>query len=603
MSAGTNVSYQWDFGDGGLGSGPFVQHTYSTGGAYTLSVTASNSTGSVLVSEMVTILEPANINGVVWYDKDEDGFFGLGKSSNLDPGGAVVTATLQNPPAVISDVRDNQGNYQIFTPQSGTYGVAVSKSMWHATSPNPVTVAMSTAGGVTLNFGMNLDPTAGTGRINGRAWVDSNGSGFPEPEEIPLSGLVVTLRNAGGIVSQSTTDATGWINLASLVPGAYWVDVTAPAGTYPSVQSRMVQVIDGLVANAHAPFLPGGSITGKVSGHNGLGIGGVTLTVLPENLQTTTANDGSYSFTGLIAGDRTLKITPPLNHVTLDGLNDRLVSVTLNNGVVENFSLLRKGRLTVRATQFNNGQVLPVYYMLFELLQNDIVLQLVMTDVNGQAVFDGLVPGTYSARPLNAAVLPGTLVTPAQRTAIVTYDSAATLSFSFTLARSLSLFCRLPGMLPGGFNCLYEVRNSNGNLIDSEALPAANPATTLWNLNPATLEVRLIPDPAVPGQASWPVHSQIVVLGDNTQANVYYPFNPTNLQTISGYAYHDHCAPLGTRANTGTCNETGAASNNNLTVTLFDSAEAVVATTDTGRAVGSTAAISHFPTCPLAATA
>ena len=219
--------------------------------------------------------------------------------------------------------------------------------------------------------------------------------------------------------------------------------------------------------------------------------------------------------------------------------------------------------------------------------------------MNGQAVFDGLAPGTYSARPLAAAVLPGTIVTPAQRTAIVTNDSAATLAFSFSLERSLSLFCRLPGTPPGGFACLYEVRNSGGSLIDSGALSAANPATTLWNLNPATLEVRLIPDPAVPGQASWPTHSQIVVLDSNTQANVYYPFNPANLQTVSGYAYHDSCAPLGTRANTEYCNETGAPSSNNLTVKLFDSAEAVIATTQTGPGSGLNSGYFAFPNLPI----
>ena len=365
VSTGTNVTYQWDTGDGGVGSGPFVQHTFTTGGDYTLSVTASNASGSAMASAMVTVLVPANINGVVWYDKDEDGFFGLGESSYLYPGGAIVTATLQNPPAVINDQRDTQGNYQILTPQSGTYVVEVSRSFWHATSPNPVAVAMSTDGGVTLNFGMNLDPTAGTGRINGRAWADSNGSGSPEPQETPLSGLTVILRNASGIVSQSTTDETGWINLPGVIPGTYWVDVIAPAGYYPPIQTRMVTVNADAVVNAHAPFLPGGSISGQVSGQNGLGIGSVTLTVLPENLQTTTADDGSYSFSGLAAGDRTLKITPPANYVTPDGLNERLAPVTLNSGVVANWSLLRKGRLTVNATQFSNGAGTAIEFDVF----------------------------------------------------------------------------------------------------------------------------------------------------------------------------------------------------------------------------------------------
>ena len=586
VSTGTNVTYSWDFGDSGLGSGAFVTHSYATAGTYTVNITASNNNSSVITETIVTVLEPANINGVIWYDKDEDGFFGLGESSYLYPGGAVVTATLQNPSTVLTDIRDTQGNYQIFTPQAGIYGVEAGRPLWHVTTPDHVPVAVSTDGGVTINFGMNINPSAGTGRINGRAWVDSNASGYPEVSETPLPGLSLTLRNAGGVLLTAMTDAAGWINLPNLAPGTYWVDVNAPTGFYPAAQTRQVTVTAGGVANAHAPFLPGGSLSGQVSGQDGFGIGGITLTLLPDNLQIITAADGSYAFTGLTAGNRTLQITPPTNYVTPDSIEQRVVSVVLNSGSVENWLLWRKGRLTMHATQFNNGAVLPVGNMFFEVLQNGSVINFVMTDMNGQAVVDGLAPGTYSVRAIQAAILPGTMVTPAERTAIVTYDSAATLSFSFSLARSLSMYCLLPGSPPAGFKCLFEVRNSTGSLIANDSLSAANPAVTLWNLNPATLEVRLIPDPSVTGQEAWPIHSQIVVLGDNTTANVYYPFNPNNLQTISGYAFYDRCAPLGTRSNLGNCNEISTPSNNGLGVALLDSAGTVITTTQTGPGIG-----------------
>ena len=321
----------------------------------------------------------------------------------------------------------------------------------------------------------------------------------------------------------------------------------------------------------------------------------MTLTLLPENVQTTSAADGSYSFSGLAGGARTLRLTPPPDFITPDGIQERIVPAALNSAALENWTLLRKGLLTVKATQVSGGQALPVAGMFFELLQNGSVVGFASTDVSGQAVFGGLLPGTYSARPLAAAVLPGTLVYPATRSAIVTTDSAATLNFSFTLARSLSLHCRLPGTPPTGFGCLYEVRNSGGSLIDSGALTAANPATTLWNLNPATLEVRLIPDPALAGQASWPTHSAVVVLGDSTHANVYYPYNPTNAQTISGYAFWDRCAPAGIRANAGTCNETGVGSNNGLTVTLQTAAGVPITSTLTTNGTGYSAGYFAFP--------
>lgn len=581
VSAGSNVAYGWEFGDGNLGSGSVVQHTFAAAGTYTATVTASNGSSSVITETAVTVLEPANINGVVWYDKDEDGFFGLGESAYLYPGGAVVTATLQNPLTTLTDVRDNQGNYQILTPQSGLYVVEAGRPFWHTTSPSPVPAAMSSDGGVTINFGMNLNPTAGTGRINGRSWADTNANGYPDPSESALPNLTITLRNSGGILNSSTTDATGWINLPSLAPGTYWVDIAAPPGYYPALQTRQVAVVTGQVVNAHAPFLAGGTISGQVSGQNGAGIGGVTLTLLPDNVQTMTTANGSYSFSGLSAGNRTLQIAPPANYVTPDNVNQRLVPVALNSGAVENWALANLGQVVVQAKQISSGQALPLNNMFFELWQNGSVMQFAATDVTGQAVFTGLAAGTYIVKPLPAAVLPGSLVMPAERTAVVTLNSASTLSFNFNLARSLSLHCRLPGTPPVGFACHYEIRNSGGSLIDSGFLPAANPSTTVWNLNPATLEVRLIPDTAVAGQESWPNHSQIVVLDDSTHADVYYPFNPTNPQTISGYAFWDRCTPFGVRANTNFCYETNVGSNNGFTVTLMTVAGTIITSTKT----------------------
>jgi hypothetical protein len=55
ISAGTNVTYDWDFGDGMLGSGVTLAHTYSLVGTYTATVTATNSLSSVNATTLVTI--------------------------------------------------------------------------------------------------------------------------------------------------------------------------------------------------------------------------------------------------------------------------------------------------------------------------------------------------------------------------------------------------------------------------------------------------------------------------------------------------------------------------------------------------------------------
>jgi PKD repeat protein len=57
ITAGTGVSYLWDFGDETMGMGQVATHVYPTIGVYTAVVTASNNLGSVMTTTMVTIVE------------------------------------------------------------------------------------------------------------------------------------------------------------------------------------------------------------------------------------------------------------------------------------------------------------------------------------------------------------------------------------------------------------------------------------------------------------------------------------------------------------------------------------------------------------------
>jgi hypothetical protein len=56
VSAGTNVTYTWDFGDGFGGIGATVSHTYPDVGVYTAVVTATNWLNSATASTSVKIL-------------------------------------------------------------------------------------------------------------------------------------------------------------------------------------------------------------------------------------------------------------------------------------------------------------------------------------------------------------------------------------------------------------------------------------------------------------------------------------------------------------------------------------------------------------------
>jgi len=61
ITSGSNVTYNWAFGDGDTGSGAVVAHTYPATGTYTAIVTASNSVSLVPAATTVTIIEAPKV--------------------------------------------------------------------------------------------------------------------------------------------------------------------------------------------------------------------------------------------------------------------------------------------------------------------------------------------------------------------------------------------------------------------------------------------------------------------------------------------------------------------------------------------------------------
>jgi PKD repeat protein len=57
LLTGTNVTFEWDFGDGTTGAGAVDTHTYPALGVYTAIVTATNGTSSESASTVVTITD------------------------------------------------------------------------------------------------------------------------------------------------------------------------------------------------------------------------------------------------------------------------------------------------------------------------------------------------------------------------------------------------------------------------------------------------------------------------------------------------------------------------------------------------------------------
>ena len=68
-----------------------------------------------------------------------------------------------------------------------------------------------------------------TATIGDRVWIDANGDGIQDANEVGLSGVTVTLKNSNGnVVATKTTDGNGSYLFTDVVPGTYTVVFTAP---------------------------------------------------------------------------------------------------------------------------------------------------------------------------------------------------------------------------------------------------------------------------------------------------------------------------------------------------------------------------------------
>ncbi len=204
--------------------------------------------------------------------------------------------------------------------------------------------------------------------LGDRVWVDADGNGQQDSGEGGRAGVTVNLLNsAGNIIDTLSTDAGGFYQFINLIPGTYSVEFVAPAGLsftlsdtgsdvtdsdadqgtgrtgqYTLSSGEVIDTVDaGLVSQA--PDL--GTISGQVQedlDNNDTGdtpIGGVTVVLKdPAGVivdQTTTAPDGTYSFTNVPEGTYTVTESnlPGFTDVSdTDGGDPNVITVVLPAG-------------------------------------------------------------------------------------------------------------------------------------------------------------------------------------------------------------------------------------------------------------------------------
>ncbi|MGB3006161.1 MAG: SdrD B-like domain-containing protein, partial [Chitinophagaceae bacterium] len=209
----------------------------------------------------------AALGNYVWLDTDGDG---IQDFDGTEPGVAGVTVTLYRPGfgldgiggngddalPVASMITDQNGQYLFSNLVAGTYevefstiptGISFTKQNTPGDNgdntnsdavPVPGNTSVARTAGITLSAG-EVDLTVDAGLFKPRAvignyvWADSDNDGIQDANEIPASGILVSLIDGGGnVVAVAVTDANGGYLFPNVAPGTYSMSFTnLPTGT------------------------------------------------------------------------------------------------------------------------------------------------------------------------------------------------------------------------------------------------------------------------------------------------------------------------------------------------------------------------------------
>ena len=281
-----------------------------------------------------------------------------GVTMNLG-GSATATATT-----------DAKGKYALTSLPSGSYTVTPNLTGYSFT-PTSASVSITTAN-VTKNFTAGPVTYLISGKVSGAI----------------QQGVTITLSKAGAANKTTTTAADGSYSFTGLVNGSYTVTPSKTGFTFSPVSEPVT--IDG--ANETAVDFTSAGVTYSISGTvSGAVQQGVTMTLTgAANTQTTTASDGTYSFTGLANGGYT--VTPSLAGFTF-APTSKPITISNANSTGNNFTA------TAVVTYLISGTVSGAVQQGVTMHLTGTANATTITAADGTYSFTGLANGGYTVTP------------------------------------------------------------------------------------------------------------------------------------------------------------------------------------------------------------
>ena len=211
----TQLSYAWSGGDIASTSRTY-DPSFSTAGDYTVSITASNPSGSVTSSTAVTVIDPPQVSGVSC------------DASQVEAGGSVSCTAVVSGGGTLSYAwsgGDSAGSSATYAPSFSTAGaktvsLTVTNAVGSDSDSTTVTVAATapqissiscTPSPVAVNSSVSCTASLSGGAPDSYAWTATGVLGDSSPTYAPSFGatgeqtISLTVRNSAGSASASTT--------------------------------------------------------------------------------------------------------------------------------------------------------------------------------------------------------------------------------------------------------------------------------------------------------------------------------------------------------------------------------------------------------------
>ena len=291
--------------------------------------------------------------------------------------------------------------------------------------------------------------------LTGSVYLDANNDNSQDNGELGQQGVTVQLIDASNTVVDSiTTGPTGIFSFTNITPGTYSIHEVQPTGLYEtgltvgSVGGPAVGTASGLdtvtgitlsSGNVAAGYGFAVQLPGTISGREYVdananniydtgeaGLGGVTIQLSGPNnstATTTTAADGTYSFTNLIPGSYSVhEVTPSGAAETAANLGsaggtvsgvDTINGIALTSGTnASGYNFATQNLASLSGTEYvdsNSNNVFDsgdsgLQGVTINLLNSsNVVVASQVTDISGHYSFTALPAGTYSIQEVAPA--------------------------------------------------------------------------------------------------------------------------------------------------------------------------------------------------------